>query len=148
MKLIIQFQKGQYSPIKDEFKSLFSSVFKWDRYKGWRGKTGFVEATEEMKTGNPITFKVECPQDIYNKLKSFCDLYFIQCIDVQDLNPYTTPQLLPTEVISPEPKVVEDYIKSPPDYPWMCPEYNYTLWNYHKEQLLNEWNPDFKVIWS
>lgn len=33
MKLIIQFQKGQYSPIKDEFKAIFSKVFKWDRYK-------------------------------------------------------------------------------------------------------------------
>ena len=150
MKLIIEFKTGQYSPVKDEFKGLFSKVFKWDGYKAWKGKTGRVEATEKMEPGTSHIFHVECDENIGKKLTDFCnnENHKIKCDEVQTFIPSGMPQLLPVEIEISKPLLVKEEKEVAPEFPWICPEYNYDLWKYRKEQLLNEWNPEHKIIWS
>lgn len=148
MKLIIQFNSGQYSPVKNEFKGLFSKVFKWDGYKAWKGKSGFVEATEKMEPGMPHTFNVECDENIGKKLKDFCDneIHKISYTEVQEFITFKVPSLLPEDEIPIKYITTKEENKTILEYPWMCSEYNYDLWTYRKAQILN--SPDFKVDWK
>jgi hypothetical protein len=151
MRLIINFKRGQYSPVKDEFKALYTKVFKWNKFKeGWYGKTGFVKATEKMEPGMPVILNVECKDEIGQNIKSFCDddSHKIDYIEVQDFSLAGTPQLLPVEIIESEHVLPKEEKKIVPYVPWMCPEHKYDYWQYRKEQLLNSWYPNFKVVWQ
>ncbi len=147
MKLIIIFNRGQYSPIKDEFKGLYTKSFKW-KGDGWYGKTGSVVPTEKMEPGSPITFHVECADKLAKTIIDFCnsDLHKIAYDEVESFDvSESIPQMFPTDTV--EPKITNEEPKIE-EFPWMYFHYHYNLWEYRKEQLMSEWNPEFKVTWK
>ncbi len=85
-KLIIFFNRGQYSPVKDEFKKIYSSKFKWDRKQSWVGKTGYVKASKKMESGEAITFLIECDDKLTDKFFEFSKTNKIECKLVDNFN--------------------------------------------------------------
>lgn len=71
MKLIINFSTGQYSPIKEKFKSLFAGKLKWDGKQGWIKGSNYIRATEKMLTGAPVSFVCEIDEELKEKLSTF-----------------------------------------------------------------------------
>lgn len=143
MKLILSFGRGQYSPIKNDFKSIFSEKFKWDGKKGWYGKDGFVEATEKMETGAPVIFMIECDTLLGTKFSLFATKHNIIHLEVQDFsefNPDPEQQILPSAQEQP----VSRPTMSHNIPPWEFGEF----WKYQKNALLSGWNLNFKVVWK
>lgn len=124
MNLKLSFAFGQYSPHKDEFKKIFSDKFKWNRIKGWHGDSGFVEATEKMEPGAPVVFDVKCSNEIGEAFKMFCKNYNISL------------EILPEDE---QPEPIEQF-----ELPWNPGEFD----KYHRQELLNSWDPEFKVKWK
>ena len=55
------------------------------------------------------------------------------------------PQMFPLDTIAPKINSHSIIVES---YPWMCIDYHYNHWEYRKEQLISNWNPNFKVVWK
>ena len=124
MNLKLSFNSGQYSPHKDEFKKIFAGQFQWNRVRGWHGDLGFVEATEKMEPGAPVVFDVRCSKEMGEVFKTFCTQYSVSF------------EILPEDE---KPEPIEQF-----ELPWNPGEFD----KYHRQELFDAWDPDFKVIWK
>lgn len=73
-KMVIKFEHGQYSPVKDSFKKIFAGKFHWDKKQAWvspEGK-GYVKASKKMESGEAVTFLIECEDKLKDKFITFC----------------------------------------------------------------------------
>lgn len=112
MKLILKFRAGQYSSLKDSFKTLYAgqNKFRWVSVKdGWFGKDGYVKSTQKMEPGAAMTFLVECDEVLmrkfigYDELQNnvmvhvpgFCDTNKIQYEKVDNFDNVVPPKVQP-----------------------------------------------------
>lgn len=86
MKLIIDFKRGEYSPLKDEFKKIFKGKFKWDNKQAWVSKEGYVKASKKMETGEAVTFLIECDEKMREKFANMCAQFKVSLRDVQSFD--------------------------------------------------------------